>query len=178
MNKSGDKRILVLGVGNVLLHDEGVGIRTLNHLQARFDFPANVDLVDGGVLGLKLTGTLMQADEVIIIDAVRGGREPGTVYRFEWDAKPDHIQYKDSLHQLDLNETMAVLPLVGQRPRVVVIGVEYQDISAWGTELTPVVQAAMEKMIDAVLAELVELGAPACPKPEPEQVVDVLGSTG
>lgn len=168
----------MLGVGNVLLHDEGVGIRTLNILQARFDFPANVDLVDGGVLGLKLTGTMMQADEVIIIDAVRGGCEPGTVYRFEWDARPDHIRYKDTLHQLDLNETMAVLPLVGKRPRVVVIGVEYQDISAWGVELTPVVQAAMGKMIEAVLAELEDLGASASPKPKPEQVRDVLGCTG
>lgn len=167
-----------MGVGNVLLHDEGVGIRTLCALRARFDFPGNVDLVDGGVLGLKLTGTMMQADEVIIIDAVRGGREPGTVYRFEWDAKPDHIHYKDSLHQLDLNETMAVLPLIGKKPRVVVIGVEYQDISAWGVELTPVVQGAMEKMINAVLAELEELNSPAIPKPIPERVHDVLGCTG
>lgn len=82
MNEPEAQEILVLGVGNVLLTDEGVGVRVVHELMARYDFPPNVKVVDGGVLGLALSGTMMEAQRVIVVDAVRGGEEPGTVYRF------------------------------------------------------------------------------------------------
>lgn len=172
------QRILVLGVGNVLLRDEGVGIRALRELQARYDFPANVRLVDGGVLGLSLMGTMMEADRVVVIDAVRGGDEPGTLYRFDWDHKPEHIQYKDSLHQIDLMETMGALPLVCDPPKVTVLGVEYEDIDHWGLELTPKVERAVEPLVSLVLAELESLGAPATIKDNPLKVCNVFGGSG
>lgn len=175
MNAAAEQRILVLGVGNVLLTDEGVGVRVVHELMARFDFPSNVKLIDGGVLGLSLAGTMMEADQVIVIDAVRGGDEPGTLYRFSWEAKPEHIQYKDSLHQIDLMETMALLPLLGQPPRVVVLGVEFGDIDHWGLELTPRVEKAVEPLLALVLQELDGLGAPAVPKARPEKVTNVFG---
>lgn len=172
------ERILVLGVGNALLKDEGVGIRVVKELQARYDFPENVSVVDGGVLGLSLTGTFMQHEQAIVVDAVRGGDEPGTIYRFEWEMKPDHVHYKDSLHQIDLMETMALLPLVGDPPHVLVLGVEYEDIFDWGVELTPRVEKAVEPLIKMVLEELRALGAPATPKENPGKVIDVFGSAG
>ncbi len=169
---------MVMGVGNVLLRDEGVGIRVLRELEARYDYPPNVRLVDGGVLGLSLTGTFLDSDQVIVIDAVRGGDEPGTIYRFEWEAKPEHVKYKDSLHQIDLMETMALLPLVGTPPRVVVLGVEYEDIDDWGLELTPRVERAVLPLVDLVIKELEAMGAPALPKETPLEVCDVLGDSG
>jgi len=178
MNQNNDKQIVVMGVGNVLLTDEGVGIRVIQELTAYYEFPANVKLVDGGVLGLSLTGVMMEADQVIIIDAVRGGDEPGTIYRFTWEAKPSHIQYKDSLHQIDLMETMGTLPLIGQEPEVLVVGVEYENIFDWGTELTPKVEAAVPTLVEMVISELAKLGARAVPKAQPEKVRDVLSSTG
>ncbi len=178
MNQNKDKQIVVMGVGNVLLTDEGVGVRVLKELEARYDFPQNVRLVDGGVLGLSLTGVMMEADQVIVIDAVRGGDEPGTIYRFNWEAKPAHIQYKDSLHQIDLMETMGTLPLIGQVPEVLVVGVEYENIFDWGTELTPKVEAAVPSLVKLVIEELAKLGVEAVPKARPEKVRDVLSSTG
>jgi hydrogenase maturation protease len=178
MNQKNDKQIVVMGVGNALLMDEGVGIRVVQELYARYDFPANVKLVDGGVLGLSLTGVMIEADQVIVIDAVRGGDEPGTIYRFTWEAKPSHIQYKDSLHQIDLMETMGYLPLIGRVPEVLVVGVEYENIFDWGTELTPKVEAAVPALVELVVAELGKLGAEAIPKAEPQKVRDVLSSTG
>ncbi|KMY67146.1 hypothetical protein AAU61_14595 [Desulfocarbo indianensis] len=178
MEQKPDKQILVMGVGNVLLQDEGVGIRVLKELEARYDFPANVRLVDGGVLGLSLTGVMMEADQVIIIDAVRGGDEPGTVYRFTWEAKPAHIQYKDSLHQIDLMEAMGTLPLIGEAPEVLVVGVEYENIFDWGTELTPKVAAAVPALVELVVSELGKMGVAATTKPQPGKVRDVLSSTG
>ncbi len=178
MEHSVRQRILVLGVGNVLLTDEGVGIRVLKELEARYDFPPNVRLVDGGVLGLSLMGTMMEADQVIVIDAVRGGDEPGTLYLFDWDAKPEHIQYKDSLHQIDLMETMGALPLICEPPKVTVLGVEYQDIDNWGLALTPKVEKAVEPLLKMVLNELAALGAPGNPKANPQKVQNVFGGSG
>jgi hydrogenase maturation protease len=178
MNEMHDKQITVMGVGNVLLMDEGLGVRAVQELIARYDFPDNVRLVDGGVLGLSLTGVMMEADQVIVIDAVRGGDEPGTIYRFTWEAKPAHIQYKDSLHQIDLMEAMGTLPLIGQAPEVLVVGVEYENIFDWGTELTPKVEKALPALVELVIAELAKLGVQAVPKAEPEKVHDVLSSTG
>lgn len=178
MSDSGNMRILVLGVGNVLLRDEGVGVRVLRELDARFAFPKNVRLVDGGVLGLGLVGTIMEADHVIVIDAVRGGLEPGAVYRFDWEAKPEHIQYKDTLHQIDLMETMGTLPLIGDPPRLVIVGVEYQDIDDWGIGLTPKVEQAVEKMVETVLAELAAVGVRPVVKSHPERINDVFSCAG
>lgn len=178
MEQTAKDRLLVLGVGNVLLMDEGVGIRVIKELMARYDFPENVKVVDGGVLGLSLTGVFMEADKVIVVDAVRGGEAPGCIYCFEWDMKPEHVHYKDSLHQIDLMETMALLPLVGDPPHVLVVGVEYENIFDWGMELTPQVEAAVEPMIEVVLDELRKLDAVAIPKKNPKKVTDVFGSTG
>jgi hydrogenase maturation protease len=177
MENSNEQRILVLGVGNVLLRDEGVGIRVLRELEARFDFPPNVRLVDGGVLGLSLMGTMMEAEQVIVIDAVRGGDEPGTLYRFDWEHKPEHIQYKDSLHQIDLMETMGALPLICDPPKVTVLGVEYEDIDNYGLELTPRVERAVEPLVSLVLTELEALGFPAAGKDNPLKVCDVFGGS-
>ena len=178
MSNTGRQRILVLGVGNVLLRDEGVGVRVVQELLARYHFPPNVRVVDGGVLGLSLTGTMMEAEVVIVVDAVRGGGEPGSIYRFWWESRPEHIQYKDSLHQIDLMEVMAQLPLIGEPPRVLVLGVEYEDIFDWGTELTPKVAAAVPRLVELVVEELEKLGHPPTPRENPEQVLDVLSYSG
>ena len=178
MSENDPQRILVLGVGNALLRDEGVGIRVVHELLARYHFPENVRVVDGGVLGLSLTGVLMEADRVILVDAVRGGGQPGDVYRFPWQAKPEHIHYKDSLHQIDMMETLALLPLVGEPPEVVVVGVEFEDIFDYGLELTPRVEGAVEKLIEVVLDELRQLGAEPTPKAEPDKVLDVFSCSG
>jgi hydrogenase maturation protease len=175
MNAAKDQQILVLGVGNVLFTDEGLGVRVVHELMARYDFPDNVKLVDGGVLGLSLTGSMMEADQVIVLDAVRGDDEPGTIYRFTWDAKPDHIQYKDSMHQIDLMETMALLPLLGDPPPVLILGVEFGDIDNLGLDLTPRVEKAVEPLIELTIKELAEMGAIATAKANPEKVTNVFG---
>lgn len=176
MDQQHQKPITILGVGNVLLRDEGVGIWVLRTLEARYDFPEGVRLIDGGVLGLSLTGIMMESSHVLVLDAVRGGDEPGTLYRFDFEAKPSHIQYKDSLHQIDLMETMGSLALIGDAPKVTVVGVEYEDIVNWGMELTPKVEKAVEPMVELAIKELASMGIQAQLKKQPQEVTDVLGS--
>jgi len=169
--------ILVLGVGNILLRDEGFGIRVLLEIETRYNFPTNVHLVDGGVLGLSLIGTMMDAEQIIIIDAVCGGNKPGTLYEFNWNAKPEHIQYKDSLHQIDLIETMGTIPLVCKPPEVIILGTEYKDIDNWGLKLTPNVEKAVEPTLKIVLAKLAILGAPGTLKINPKKVQNVFSNS-
>jgi hydrogenase maturation protease len=155
----GENRILVLGVGNILLHDEGVGVRVVEKLQAEYDFSANVELMDGGTLGLRLMDPISEVDVLIVVDAVKNGEPPGTIYRLPAELLDKRVAFKNSLHQLNLVETLALAEIVGKSPSTaVVIGVEPADISPWGTELTQVIQGRVCDMCDRVLEEIEKAG--------------------
>ncbi len=152
-------RIVVLGVGNTLLKDEGVGVRAVEELQKRYLFPENVSLVDGGTQGLWLMSTIQQADRLIVVDAVLGKEAPGTLYRLEKDDLPKALRLKVSAHDSDLVEALNLCGLLDQAPKsVVVVGIEPADITPYGIELTPVLVERMDLLVEAVLGELKVLG--------------------
>ncbi len=153
-----DKRITVLGLGNILLADEGFGVKVVLKMQRNYRFPENVSLVDGNVLGLNLLGTVSEADRLIVVDAIKNRGEPGTVYRLEGDEIPQRIRAKNSLHQVDFLETLTLCQALGNVPETVIIGVEPKDIQSVQDKLTPEIKAQMEPVIDLVLAELNRLG--------------------
>ncbi len=152
------KRILVLGVGNILLHDEGIGVRVVEELQAQYDFSDNVELFDGGTLGLRLLDPIAQTDHLIVVDAVQNGEPPGTIYRLGVEDLNKRITFKNSLHQLDLVETLAYAEVLGNRPDAVIVGIEPADISPWGLELTEIVQGRMADLCEQVLKEIQQAG--------------------
>lgn len=152
------EQILVLGVGNILLTDEGVGIRVIERIQERYEFPDNVSVLDGGVLGLSLLGVISEADHLIVVDAVKKGREPGALYRLKGDQVPKRILAKNSLHQVDFLETLASCQALDKVPETVILGIEPLDIESLSIELTPVVQEKVDSLIDMVLKELDRLG--------------------
>jgi hydrogenase maturation protease len=165
----GHKRILVLGIGNVLLHDEGVGVRVIERLSAEYDFSENVELMDGGTLGMRLLDPIAQADHVIVVDAVRNGEPPGTVYYLDADFLATRVSFKNSLHEADLVDTLAYAEMLDQRPQAVIVGVEPQDISPWGLELTETVQAQLPEMVRRVLEEIKRVGGSYSPRPEQDR---------
>jgi len=158
------KQITILGVGNLLLTDEGVGIRVVEALQERYEFPENVKVVDGGTLGMNLLGIISEADFLIVVDAVRYGGEPGTLYRLAGEAIPKRIRAKNSLHQVDLLEALTCCQALEKVPETVILGVEPEDITTLGVELTPAISARVESLVNAVLQELTGLGVSQCPK--------------
>jgi hydrogenase maturation protease len=158
------EQILVLGVGNILLTDEGVGIRVIERIQERFAFPDNVSVLDGGVLGLSLLGVISEADHLIVVDAVRNGKEPGSLYRLQGDQVPKRILAKNSLHQVDFLETLTSCQALDRIPETVILGVEPLDIENLSIELTPVVQEKVDSLIHMVLKELDRLGVPYRPR--------------
>ncbi len=151
--------IIVLGVGNILLKDEGVGVRVVEELERRYTFPENVRLVDGGTQGLWLLSTIQEAQHLIVIDAVLGGGEPGTIYRLEKDDLPKGLRTKQSAHDSDLVEALNLCSLLGSEPQsVLVLGVQPADIQPYGLELTEKIAARVSDLAELVVEELKGLG--------------------
>jgi len=160
-------KIAVLGVGNLLLKDEGVGIHVVNALQKGDRLPSNVQLIDGGTATLDILHLIEDMDKIIVIDAVKGGCEPGTIYRFtledmEFDNSPTGTKVPAcetkapaySLHELSLSNTLAIAQLLGDSPKsVVIIGVEPKEI-ALGLELSPEIEEKIESIIELTLKEI------------------------
>jgi hydrogenase maturation protease len=152
------KRITILGIGNLLFSDEGIGIHAIQKLKERYEFPDNVILEDGGTLGLALLGVLSDADFLIVIDAIKNRGEPGSFYRIEGDEIPKRIRAKNSLHQVDFLETLAACKLIGKVPHTIILGVEPEDIDTFGIELTPKISGKLDALIGMVLNELDRVG--------------------
>jgi hydrogenase maturation protease len=147
-----DKKILILGIGNLILRDEGVGVHAVRELEKR-DLPAHVEVIDGGTSLMELLPVIQEAQRIIVIDALRGGGAPGTVYRVTPDDLMAETDRPLSLHQVDLLEVLGMARQLGGEPHAVIIGVEPREI-AWGMELTSEVEAKLPQVVEAVLEEL------------------------
>ncbi|MDM8000030.1 MAG: HyaD/HybD family hydrogenase maturation endopeptidase [Dehalococcoidia bacterium] len=144
---------LVLGIGNILLRDEGVGVRVVEALQ-RMELPGDVEVLDGGTASMALLDTFTNRGKVIVIDAVRGNNAAGTLYRLT----PTDIAAlggaQTSVHQLGLLDALIHMECLGDAPREVIIyGVEPKEME-WGMDLTPEVEAVIPRLVELVLAEL------------------------
>ena len=156
---SDQSQITVLGIGNILLTDEGFGVRVIEKLFEKYDFPENVAIVDGGVLGIHLLGTLSKTRHLIVVDAVKNKQAPGTLYRLVKEELPERILMKNSLHQTDFLETLTLCQMIDQTPEtIVVLGAEPQDIETHSVELTPAVAGRVDEMVRCVLQDLDRLG--------------------
>ena len=145
--------ILVLGIGNILLRDEGVGVRVIEQMQ-KMHLPGDVELVDGGTAGADLLDVLAERKKVIVIDAIQADCEPGTILRFSADelTRPDKASI--SLHDLGLGEALIMTRHLGCAPEdVVIFGIKPKDISC-GLELSEEITASVPKVVELVLAEI------------------------
>jgi hydrogenase maturation protease len=150
--------IMILGIGSILYSDDGFGIRVAHRMDAAYEFPDHVLVVDGGVLGINLLGVISKPKHLIVVDTMRNGGAPGTLYRLEGDAIPERIRAKNSLHQVDFLEALTLCQALDHVPQTVIIGVEPADIDTLSLVMTPTVQAQIEPVIRRVLAELDRLG--------------------
>ncbi len=146
--------ILVLGLGNSIMTDDGFGVNVVNALSSRYHFHGKIRLIDGGTLGLDLLPHLEEVESLLIIDALDMRDKPGSIFRLEGEEVPRAFASKLSVHQMGLQDLLAVAELQGHVPtRLVVWGVQPASIEM-GTELTAMVASAVEPVMQKVLGEL------------------------
>lgn len=156
-------RTVVIGVGNPLMGDDGLGLVALERLAADWRLPPGVELLDGGTWGIQLLPVIEDADEVIILDAIEARVTPGELVILEDDQLPRMFDFRVSVHHIGLQDTFALLDLRGTRPRrMAAIGLQPAQVD-WGVGLSSAVEAAIPKMLAAVAARL----GPAAPAPHP-----------
>jgi len=143
-------KTVVLGIGNLLLSDEGVGVHAARAL-AQEELPGEVEVLDVGCAFLDALPALEQADRIIIVDAMEAGEAPGTVYRIPLDqCRPRELV--GSLHEFDLPRALFLCGRTTM-PEAVVYGVEPATIE-WGLELSPAVQKSFEPLLAALRREI------------------------
>ena len=156
--------ITILGVGNILYCDDGVGIRVIEKLEAEYEFPDNVILVDGGVLGINLLGIISQAGKLLVVDTVMNKGNPGDLHRLESHEIPNRILAKNSLHQVDMIEALTLCKCLDHVPETTIIGIEPKDLNSLSEFLTPEISARLEDLTQKVLDELKFMGGGYTPK--------------
>jgi hydrogenase maturation protease len=167
MNTTGEfKSVLVIGMGNVLMQDEGIGVRAVEELDCRYEFPSHVRIVDGGTTGMELFEPMRMADCLIIADAVNFDRPSGSLIRIADKEINAFFQTKISNHQLGLSDLLALMAMRGETPqRVAIIGmVPYGLENCLG--LSEHAAAGLDAMVDMLVKELALAGITATPRQE------------
>jgi hydrogenase maturation protease len=157
-------KVAILGIGNILLRDEGVGIHVINALKDKYKFPESVRLIDGGTMGLDLLPFLEDSEKVLIIDAVDFRKEPGAINIITGETIPSFFNSKLSVHQIGLSDILFISKLMKVNlPELCLIGIQPKSIEI-GTELSEEIHARLEVLLAQVLQKLREWGIKAIPK--------------
>jgi hydrogenase maturation protease len=148
----------VIGIGNLLLRDEGIGVHTIKALRERFVFPGDVELIDGGTMGLDLLPYIEGKDSLLIIDAVDFNAKPGTIKIIEGgDIKP-FLDMKFSVHQIGLPDMLFAAEFTGITPRrICLVGIQPDKIET-GLELSETLTGKLDELIDTSVNKLKEWG--------------------
>ena len=151
---------IVLGIGNVLLSDEGIGIRTVVELERLYNGPDNLEILDGGTAGIELLRFIAGKDLLIIVDAMQHGHTPGTIFRVEGEDVPKTFMTKVSPHQIGLSDLLAAGILTDELPtRMVLFGIEPESLET-GLVISKPIIAILEKLVTAIADELTVSGYP------------------
>ena len=158
MNRNVTSNILILGIGNILLGDEGAGIRVIERFAQRFSVPSGVDVVDGGTAGMRLLDILAGRGRVIVADAVKAPQPPGTLVRLVDAEVPALFENRLSPHQLGFADVLAALDLMDQVPaQLIVIGIVPARIEL-EVRMSRQVDEAVDHAVEAVADQLCSWG--------------------
>ncbi len=150
--------IAVLGIGNILLRDDGVGVHAIRKLGNEYEFPDSVKLIDGGTKGLDLLPFFEGNDKVLIIDAANFKKEPGTIDTIEGDKIPAFLSSKLSVHQIGLPDMLFAARLMEITPsEMCLIGIQPKSVES-GTELSDEITTRFESLLGRVLQKLKDWG--------------------
>jgi hydrogenase maturation protease len=150
--------VLLLGMGNILLEDEGLGIRALEVLQRDYVFPPGVELLDGGTTGMGLLDDIGGREHLLVLDAVQTGEPPGTLVTMRGSDVPVYFGIRVTPHQLGLADVLATLELSGEQPgSVTVLGLVPESLELT-LELSGLIRSKLDELVQATVSELTSLG--------------------
>ncbi len=158
-------KLTLIGLGNLLMQDEGVGVHVVRALEERYELPPELEVVDGGTSGLDLLPYIEGRDRVLFVDAVNFGKEPGSIGVLENEAIPALFGAKGSLHHLGLMDVLAAAQLLEVAPReICLIGIQPLNM-AIGLELSGLLQGKLGLLLDRIIAKLQEWGLAITQRP-------------
>jgi hydrogenase maturation protease len=158
------QQVTLIGLGNLLLRDEGVGVHAVRYLEEHYEIPPDLEVVDGGTSGLDLLPYIENRDRLLIVDAVNFRKEPGYIGVLENQAVPALFGLKDSLHHLGLMDVLAAAQLLGVAPKAIcLIGIQPLAIET-GLDLTGAIQARLAPLTARILAQLQAWGLSLPPR--------------
>jgi hydrogenase maturation protease len=153
MTMEDQKKILILGIGNLILKDEGAGVHVIERLKD-MALPSDVEVIDGGTMGIDLLYYIEGRKKVIVIDAVNTDGPAGTIYRFTDKDLEDKKECLRSAHDIDFTDVLKTADLLGKKPdEVIFIGIKPEDISE-GIGLSPSIEGRIPQIIELVLKEI------------------------
>jgi hydrogenase maturation protease len=153
--------IAVLGVGNVLLSDEGFGVRVVQHLMKWYDFEPEIRLIDGGTLGWDLLNFLQGVEKLIVVDAIDAKTVPGTFFLIKNEEVKKYFKQKVSGHEAGIQEVLAWFDLMGKPIKeLTIIGVQPLSLET-GLELSPLIKKFVPKAVEEIVKQLNDWGVKA-----------------
>ncbi|MFO7751327.1 MAG: HyaD/HybD family hydrogenase maturation endopeptidase [Desulfobacteraceae bacterium] len=142
------KKLLVLGVGNTLLMDEGIGVHAVHEL-LKEQWPQTVDFIDGGTFTQDIFYLFQEYEKVLVLDIVRAGKAAGTMYDLREEELRKDEKQPLSLHDIDLLDSLDMAALKGNKPELFFLGIEPETID-WGMELTPALQERYPEFLKVI----------------------------
>jgi hydrogenase maturation protease len=159
--KTPPRNVLILGVGNLLMTDDGFGVHVINELR-KIPFPPNVTLIEAGIVSHQLIPDFHTADLLIFIDAIEAGDTPGSIFRFRPEEMRFKTNLKASLHDMSLIDVLDMTGLTGNRPETIIIAVQPKDAKSPSLELNEEIRAVIPRVIELVIEELKGRGIELC----------------
>jgi hydrogenase maturation protease len=146
-----EKSVLILGIGNILHKDDGLGVYIINEIENSVkDLPEYVEIADGGVLGFDLLSLMSGREKIIIVDALKADDEPGSIYKFPAKHLTDTGD-KFSLHEMGVKKIIDMLALTGERPEIEIIGVVPEDIYTLEIGVSDSVKKSVPKVLELIM---------------------------
>jgi hydrogenase maturation protease len=147
-------KAVVLGVGNTILADEGVGVRVVEALERDYTVPEGVTVIDAGTSGMEMLEDMSDLDFLLVVDAIAAGKAPGELVQLRGDEVPVFFRRNLSPHGIGLSDVLASLEFLGAEPKeTVILGVQPVSMEL-STELTPTIAARVPELVAQVVAEL------------------------
>ena len=150
--------ICVIGLGNTLLQDDAIGVRTIETIKARYGFEPQIDLLDGGAAGLDLLPVIEHYEKVLFVDAVDAGEPPGAIVMIEGDAIPSFLVTQVSVHHVGLSDLLFAARMAGSLPaEICLAGIQPESVDV-GLEMTDIIKKSVDLLLTAVTNRLQKWG--------------------